>query len=81
MSGPTPLIDLNFCNELKGRVPEAAFVDATAHPEQIAGYQLACHPNRPPSSDNPRRNVLGLRNPNMPYHPLFNSLTWKCGCP
>ena len=77
---PTLLIDLNFCPGLGSRIPEAAFADATADPEKIAGYGQTCSPNRPPGPDNPLRNVLGLRNPNRPYHPLFNSLAWQCGC-
>lgn len=78
---PTLTIDLNFCGALGGRIPEAVYHAVTAHPEQVAGYRQACNPNRPPGRDNPMRNVLGLRNPNAPYHPLGNSLVWKCGCP
>lgn len=77
---PTLLIDLNFCPGLGNRIPTSAFADATAGFEKIAGYGLACNPNLPPGPDNPLRLVLGLRNPNLPYHPLFNSLAWQCGC-
>jgi hypothetical protein len=30
---------------------------------------------------NPLRTCLTLRNPGQPYHPLFNSLVFKAGCP
>lgn len=77
---PTLTICLDLCASLKGRVPETVIRGAAEHPEQVAGYRQACNPNLPPGPDNPMRNMLGLRNPNTPYHPLGNGLMWKCGC-
>lgn len=80
---PTPTLPYYFplCEGLHQRVPQAAIEAAHQHPDRVAGYKLPCNPNLAPSPNNPLRRYLGLRNPNTPYHPLGNTLVWKCACP
>ena len=70
-----------ICEAIKNRVPAAVVNEALAAPDKVAGYQQPCNPNLVPGPSNPLRRYLGLRNPSQVYHPLFNSLMWKCGCP
>lgn len=70
-----------ICEAIKNRVPAAVVNEALAAPDKVAGYQQPCNPNLVPGPANPLRRYLGLRNPSQVYHPLFNSLMWKCGCP
>lgn len=78
---PTLVTDPVICEAIKSRVPAAAVNDAVAAPDKVAGYKQACNPNLPAGPSNPLRRYLGLRNPGQVYHPIFNSLMWKCGCP
>lgn len=66
---------------VRRRVPPAAINAALAHPERIAGWGRPANPNKPVGPDNPICACLTLRNPNMPYHPIFNSLVFKAYCP
>ncbi len=63
------------------RVPPAVLAAALADPSKVAGYGLPANPNLPPGPNNPPRNCLSLVDPGKPYHPLFNSLIFKAGCP
>ena len=82
---PIPTVPLNdtpeICESVKSRVPNAVINDAVAAPDKVGGYKMACNPNLPAGQNNPLRRYLGLRNPNNVYHPIFNSLVWKCSCP
>lgn len=80
---PTPpLIDTpEICEAIKSRVPNAVINEAVAAPDKVGGYGMPCNPNLAPGPNNPPRRYLGLRNPNNVYHPIFNSLVWKCSCP
>lgn len=69
-----------ICEAIKSRVPAAVINDAIASPDKVAGHGMACNPNLPVGSNNPLRRYLGLRNPASPFHPIFNSVVWKCGC-
>ncbi|MFN8423697.1 MAG: hypothetical protein U0470_10085 [Anaerolineae bacterium] len=62
-------------------IPVAVYMHALAHADHVSGYGLRCNPNVPfnPVS-NPFRSSLQLANPNLTYHPLFNSVVWRCGC-
>jgi hypothetical protein len=62
-------------------VPAAAINAAMSQPEQLYGYKMALDPNKPLGPFNPPRNKLGIRNAAAPWHPLFNPLIWKAGCP
>jgi uncharacterized protein YegL len=82
LPSPTPTPDLpRPCAGLGGRVPPAAIAAAMANPQQVAGWGLRCNPNVAPGPGNPLRRSLGLKTPSQPYHPLFNGLELKCGCP
>ncbi len=80
---PSPTIDLaaQICDAAKNKVPGAVVNAATGNPQTVAGYGLRCNPNLAAGPLNPERTWLSLRNPGLPYHPLFNGLAWKCGCP
>jgi hypothetical protein len=63
------------------RVPPAAIASAMANPASISGWGRPCNIGVPTSGANPLRTYLSLHNINKPYHPLFNSLVFRCGCP
>ena len=62
-------------------VPPQARSDALSNPGSVYGYQMLCNPNVPASPYNTIRTRLSIRNAAKPYHPMFNPLTWSCGCP
>jgi hypothetical protein len=82
---PTPTIDpganLAVCDHIQALVPNAAVNAAISNPAGVYGYGTLCFPNRPGGPFNRMRNQLSLRNPAVPYHPAYNGLVWKCGCP
>lgn len=63
------------------RVPQAVLDDAVANPTRISGYGQLVNPGAPASPLNPARHCLTLRDRGTPWHPLFNSLVFKAGCP
>lgn len=65
------------CPGLAARVPAAVIADALAQPATVYGWTLPCRSN---GFDLARRN-LGLSDPGKAWHPLFNGLAFKCGCP
>ena len=65
------------CPGLAARVPAAVIADALAQPADVDGWTLLCRFN---GFDLPRRS-LGIKDPGKPWHPLFNGLAFKCGCP
>ncbi|MFQ5460123.1 MAG: LVIVD repeat-containing protein, partial [Anaerolineae bacterium] len=71
----------SVCPQIQGRVPAAAIQAAMANPGRIAGYRQPMDPAKPVSPFNPRRLMLSLRTYGKPYHPVFNSLVFKVGCP
>jgi hypothetical protein len=81
---PRPTIDPNqakICDYLSARVPPAVINDAIANPSSIRGFGEAQNPSLPPGPNNPMKMHLGLQNPAVPFHPLFNSVLYKVGCP
>lgn len=82
-AAPKPTLDSSpeICEAIKSRVPAAVINDAVAAPDKVAGHGQSCNPNLPVGANNPLRRYLGLRNPASPYHPIFNGIQWKCGCP
>lgn len=78
---PTMRTDPVICEAIKSRVPAAVINEAVAAPDKVGGHGMPCNPNLAPGPNNPLRRYLGLRNPNNVYHPIFNSLVWKCSCP
>ncbi len=71
----------DICDAIRSRVPSAVINAAVADPASVGGYKMPCNPNLAPGPNNPLRHYLGLRNPNNVYHPIFNTLVWKCSCP
>jgi hypothetical protein len=74
-AGPAP------CPGLRGRVPDAVILDALANPDHIGGWGQRCQPNLPPGPTNGLRTRLTIQQTGKPYHPLFNGLVYRCGCP
>lgn len=62
-------------------VPEGVIQSAVANPGQVSGFQQPSNPSKPVSRFNPLRECLTVQNPASPYHPLFNSLVFRAGCP
>lgn len=81
MPEPTICVAGGICPGLIGRVPNAAINQAICTQDPGGGWGQRCYPNVPASWWNIRRDWLSLSNPGEPYHPLFNGLVWKCGCP
>jgi hypothetical protein len=78
---PTEISDAKACPRLAQRVPASAIGAALANPNAVGGYNRLRDENKPPSPLNPRQVYLSLLNPSVPYHPLFNPLAFKAGCP
>lgn len=66
---------------LAGKVPPSVISQALAQPNRVGGWGEPMNPNKPVGPDNPLRTCLTLRNPNQPYHPIFNGLVFKAHCP
>jgi hypothetical protein len=69
------------CDFIRDRVPASVIDAALANVDSVAGHDLLCQPSLPASPWNTERRFLGLQSPNKPYHPVFNSIAWKCSCP
>ena len=68
------------CNIARQRAPAWLIDDAMLHPERYYGWQYLLDPGKPPGPMNPRRECLTLLNPNVDWHPFFNSVVWRVGC-
>jgi hypothetical protein len=69
------------CPHLIGRVPRVAIDVALADPQRVFGWNMLCNPSVPESRFNQRRRQLSLSNIGLAYHPLYNGLVYRCGCP
>jgi hypothetical protein len=81
---PTGTPDPNLarvCPYILGKVPEPAIHAALANPQHIRGWMEPLNPALPVGPNNPRKTWLSLQNLGAPYHPLFNTLVFKVGCP
>ncbi len=78
---PTPSLQPQVCDLIVGRVPAQVVSDALANPSRIQGYGQLQNPGVPEGPWNQRRTRLSLQNIGLPYHPLFNGLVFKAGCP
>jgi len=80
---PVPTVPMppEVCTYVQSRVPNPVLAYAVANPASVAGYNELCYPNQSASPWNVIRRFLGLENPNLAYHPMFNTVVWKCGCP
>lgn len=79
---PTPVpATPSLCPGLDQVVPQAAINAAMANPASVNGWGQLCNPSLPAGPSNTLRSNLSLQTRNKPWHPLFNSLVFKCGCP
>lgn len=76
---PTPMVG-QVCSYVSSQVPNAVINAALGNPASVNGWGQTCNPNLAQSPANPLRGWLGLQNRAVPYHPLFNSVIWRCGC-
>jgi hypothetical protein len=55
---------------------------AIVNAPSFAGWGQSCNPNIPGEPGwNDTARSLTLHDLGKPYHPLFNTFEWKCGCP
>lgn len=85
---PTPLPTAlpptgNVCPHILrfNKVPLAAINAAVANPRAVRGYNQPRDEGKPVGPYNPPRLWLSLHAYSKPYHPFFNSLEYKVGCP
>jgi hypothetical protein len=70
------------CPQLIGRVAPAVIDAALASPDRVNGWQQRQNPNLPADPYmNPLARNLTLRSPAQPWHPLYNGLVYRTGCP
>jgi hypothetical protein len=69
------------CPQLTGRVPDAVVTGALANPESIQGWGQPANSSLPVSPQNRLRTRLSLKDYGKPYHPIYNSVVFKAGCP
>ncbi len=69
-----------LCPQVEPKVPAALLAAAMANPQAVGGYDQPCRRNVPLGPYNTKRRSLTLLNNALPYHPLFNPLTFQCGC-
>lgn len=69
------------CKEILSRVPLVAINTALANPQAVYGWLEPLNPGLPVGPTNPQKTWLSMRNIAAPYHPVFNSLVFKVGCP
>jgi hypothetical protein len=77
----TPIPDPKVCDFITSRVPGQVINDAMGNKSSVAGYDMLCNPKLPASNWNVKREFLSLMAASKPYHPVFNTVIWKCGCP
>jgi len=77
---PPPPTAPEICDNIRERVPAAVLNAALAAPQSVQGWDQLCNPNVAPSLVNVKRNRLTMQDPGKKFHPLFNSLVWRCGC-
>lgn len=77
---PTPSAVL-VCPQIASRVPAAAINSALANPMRVSGYNRPVDAGKPIGPMNPPRIYLSIHAYSKPYHPLFNSVEFKAGCP
>lgn len=77
---PTSVVP-QACDFILDKVPAQVINDALANPNRIQGYGQLQNPGVPEGPWNQRRSRLSLQNISAPYHPLYNGLIFKAGCP
>jgi hypothetical protein len=77
----TPPAVGNVCPQILRRVPRQAIDAAVANPRSVRGYNQPRDAGKPLGPYNPPRLWLSIMAYSKPYHPFFNSLEYKVGCP
>ena len=81
-ASPTPDAPVaRACDFILRRVPAAVISRALANPWDVFGWMQPANAGLPPGPGNPPRTRLSLRNLGTPYHPLYNPVVFKVGCP
>jgi hypothetical protein len=82
---PTPVPTVppagNVCPQILRRVPRQAIDAALANPRSVHGYNKPRDMGKPLGPYNPPRLWLSIMAYSKPYHPYFNALEYKVGCP
>jgi hypothetical protein len=79
-TAPTPQ-GYEVCDFIRSRVPSAVINAAVGNPSSVKGYRQLCNPNLEPSTWNVLRSHFSLEAGSKPFHPVFNTIVLKCGCP
>lgn len=69
------------CAAARDGVPTAVIDAAVADPAGVSGWRMPLDPGKPAGPFNPLRTCLSLSRTGVPYHSLFNPVTWRAGCP
>ncbi|MFN2114370.1 MAG: hypothetical protein ACK2T6_01570 [Anaerolineae bacterium] len=69
------------CPQLEGKAPPQVIADALANPSTVAGWLKPVNPNMPAGPANPLKHWLSLGNLGVPWHPVYNDVEYKAGCP
>ena len=80
---PTATVDpgtLCICPEALRSVPPEVIEHARNNPHLYRDWMQRLDPGKPAGPFNPLKKCLSLKNPSIPYHPLFNGLVWKVNC-
>lgn len=76
-----PALVPGLCPFILNRVPAVVINWSLANPQRVNGWGQRAIAGLPPSPFNPPRKWLSLSSIGLPYHPLFNGLAYKAGCP
>ncbi len=77
----TPPGEACVCSVAHRVAPASRLNAALADPHAIAGFGQPRDSGKPVGPFNPRRECLSIRSPGQAYHPIYNGLAWKAGCP
>jgi len=69
------------CEAARARVPAEVVAGVVRHPERVSGWRQPRDPGKPAGPYNPLRMCLSIVDAGRSYHPLFNGLAFKVGCP
>lgn len=78
---PSPGLVPGVCDFILNRVPPVVITWSLSNPDQVGGWGERAIPGLPPSPFNPPRKWLTITATSLPYHPLYNGVTYKSGCP
>lgn len=82
--GGTPVptaVMARSCPQLQGRVPDQVIADGLANPARVQGWGIPANSSLPIGASNPPRSWLSLKDYGKAFHPVYNSVVYKAGCP